>query len=714
MNRVLLAQASLLAAAVALASQPTMAADAPEVIKLDPIHISASRSDTDVSATPGTVEVISGEEIKKRLASGISLSDILGRYIAGFSPSNGTISGASQDMRGRSVQILVNGVPRSSELRGFSRDLALIDPFSIESVEVIKGSNALFGNGATGGLINIVTKGAGAKGTHVTGDIRLTAQDANIGDSLSTDIAVSVSHRSDDFGIRLGAGYTLLGDRFDAKGNLSSSDPMLGQGGGDNLDRYSLNLTADYAQGAHDFELNASLYRLEQEPKHYTDYTTDPVSVDLASTYAGKSVYDDTKTISLAYTNTSFDFANIEVTPYYSESERRAADAPVSAANSLVYYSGNPLDPVDPAGQSTLFTEQYGVRVTLNSDLSSLVEGATLTYGSDYGHDNVEQKMLDGRDLIAPMEQDSIAFFVQAQVPLGTQFDLSAGVRYEKFFLEVSDFTRPAVYVFAGYVLPGVDVIGTEVDYAATVFNIGGVYHPTDTIDLFAKFSQGFSIPDVGGFTRRAMNTNPFDTTPISYANIAPKAQIVDSYEIGARFSEGNLALSGAVFLSTSEEGTTFDPASNEVSQQKEQIWGAEINADYDVSTALQIGTVLSYTEGRYDSNDDGNIDDWLPNNRIIAPLTATVFADYQFDFGLKLGGDVVYTGQRNKVSGSDVKKTFTLNMQASYELAGGTVTAGVNNLLNRSQLNPTASAVRGFPVSDYGRSLWVGYSIAY
>ncbi|MFT6510865.1 MAG: iron complex outermembrane receptor protein [Parvibaculaceae bacterium] len=713
MNRVLLGQASLLTLAVALASQPTMAAE-PDVVELDPIHVSATRSDTDLSATPGTIEVISGDEITQRLATGISLSDILGRYVAGFAPGNGTISGASQDMRGRNVQFLVNGVPRSSELRGFSRDLALIDPFSIESVEVIKGSNALFGNGATGGLINIVTKGAGKKGTHFTGDIRLSAQDADVGDSLSTDVAVSVAHRGEDFGIRLGAGYTVLGDRFDAKGNLSPSDPLLGQGGGDNFDRYSLNLAADYGQGNHDFELNASLYRLEQDIEHYTDYTTDPVSVDYGSTYTGQNVYDDTKTISLAYTNTSFDFAEIKITPYYSESERRAAYAPVSAANSLVYYSGNPLDPVDPNGQSVLFTEQYGVRLTLNSDLSSVVEGATLTYGSDYGHDNVSQEILDGRDIIAPMEQDSLAFFAQAQVPLGKKFDLSAGIRYEKFFLDVKSFNRPAVYAFAGYVLPAVDVIGTEVDYAATVFNVGAVFHPTEDVDLFAKFSQGFSIPDVGGFTRRAMNANPFDTTPISYANIAPEAQIVDTYEVGARYSKGPLALSGAVFLSTSEEGTTFDAATNEVSQQKEELWGAELNAEYDVSSTLQVGTVLSYTEGRYDSDDDGDIDDWLPNNRIVAPFTATLFADYQFDFGMKLGGDLVYTGQRNKVTGSDVDETITVNMQASYDLGEGTVTAGVNNLFDRSQMNPTASAIRGFPVADYGRSLWVGYSISY
>ena len=45
-----------------------------------------------------------------------------------------SFGGASQTLRGRSVQILIDGAPRSSELRGFTRELSIIDPASIERI----------------------------------------------------------------------------------------------------------------------------------------------------------------------------------------------------------------------------------------------------------------------------------------------------------------------------------------------------------------------------------------------------------------------------------------------------------------------------------------------------------------------------------------------------------------------------------------------------
>ncbi|MEN3976884.1 TonB-dependent receptor plug domain-containing protein [Emcibacter sp. SYSU 3D8] len=60
-------------------------------------------------------------------------------------------------MRGRSPLYAVNGIPQSTPIRDGARDGYTIDPFFIERVEVIYGSNALQGIGATGGGVNQVT-----------------------------------------------------------------------------------------------------------------------------------------------------------------------------------------------------------------------------------------------------------------------------------------------------------------------------------------------------------------------------------------------------------------------------------------------------------------------------------------------------------------------------------------------------------------------------
>lgn len=64
---------------------------------------------------------------------------------------------------------MIDGVSLNSS-RGISRQFDSIDPFNIERIEVMSGASAVYGGGATGGIINIVTK----KG--VGGDTRFNTE----------------------------------------------------------------------------------------------------------------------------------------------------------------------------------------------------------------------------------------------------------------------------------------------------------------------------------------------------------------------------------------------------------------------------------------------------------------------------------------------------------------------------------------------------------
>lgn len=695
------------AAPAAILAGLALPAAAQDSFVVEPIVVETLRTPAVQGSVPGSIEIIEGDEIVEE--AGGDLARFLGNRVAGMAPSTGTISGASQTLRGRDFQVLVNGVPRVSALRGFSRELALIDPSSISRVEIIKGATALYGNGATGGLVNIITRAADKEGASFGALTRLSFNDQNVGESLGTDLSAYGQYRNEDFGVRLDLGATLTNNTFDGAGRQMPSDPLIGQGGGDNLRRYALSATADYAVGPHEFELFGTVVKLDQDLDFNPDYSTDPVTTDFSSPYEGEDVEDGTKSFIANYRNRETPLGDLKVTGFYSNSERQAAFVPLGPANPLVYFSGDPLNPQDPDAQSVLDTEQYGARATLSNEF----EYAIVTAGIDYQHDNVSQVILDGRDIIAPMSQDSIAGFVQVDVPVGEMVDLRAGVRYEKFFLDVEDFTRPTVFQLGvPFPIPAVDVIGGSFDYDALVFNLGGVLHVTEEIDVFAGFNQGFSIPDVGAFTRRALNPNPFDPSPISFASIQPAAAIVNSYEAGVRYDDDWLHVEAAGFVSTSDEGTTFDPATNEITQQEEIIWGAELDVAAEVTDDLAIGTVLGYQEGRYDSDGDGDIDAFLPNNRIVSPFTATVYGDYAVTPALAVGAEVVFTAGRDRDPAFELENTVTVNLHGTYDLGPGTVMAGVLNLFDRDQLNPTATSVRNIPIADEGRRIWVGYEI--
>ena len=52
---------------------------------------------------------------------------------------------------------MVDGVPMNLT-RDTSRGLSAIDPESIANIEVIRGSNAIYGGGASGGIISLPQK----------------------------------------------------------------------------------------------------------------------------------------------------------------------------------------------------------------------------------------------------------------------------------------------------------------------------------------------------------------------------------------------------------------------------------------------------------------------------------------------------------------------------------------------------------------------------
>ncbi|MCV5264136.1 TonB-dependent receptor plug domain-containing protein, partial [Escherichia coli] len=64
-----------------------------------------------------------------------------------------------QNLRGRAMLVMIDGVSLQSS-RPISRQLDAIDPFNIERIEVLSGATSIYGAGATGGVINIITKKA--------------------------------------------------------------------------------------------------------------------------------------------------------------------------------------------------------------------------------------------------------------------------------------------------------------------------------------------------------------------------------------------------------------------------------------------------------------------------------------------------------------------------------------------------------------------------
>ena len=145
--------------AVALQMQPT--------VEEHVTVVAATRTDKRLEDQPMRVEVLAREEIEEKMLMTpgdivMMLNEMGGMRVQATSPSLGAASVRIQGMRGRYTRVLSDGLPLYGEVGGLG--LLQIPPMDLGQVEVIKGvASALYGAGALGGVVNLVSRRPGAE-----------------------------------------------------------------------------------------------------------------------------------------------------------------------------------------------------------------------------------------------------------------------------------------------------------------------------------------------------------------------------------------------------------------------------------------------------------------------------------------------------------------------------------------------------------------------
>jgi iron complex outermembrane receptor protein len=190
-----------------------------------------------------------------------------------------------------------------------------------------------------------------------------------------------------------------------------------------------------------------------------------------------------------------------------------------------------------------------------------------------------------------PLELNSLGLFAQLKWDISDRLSVSGGIRHEDAGVNVDDFTT----------LAGNNISGGELDFNATLFNIGAVFSATEEVNLFTNFSQGFSLADIGLALRNA-------PAGFSLESLSPEPQKINNYEIGVRGNWESVQASLVGFYNESNLGTTFT-APGTVIRAPEKIYGVEATLDVQPSDIWQLGGSVSFVEGEIDTNDDGDYD---------------------------------------------------------------------------------------------------------
>lgn len=559
------------------------------------IIVTAARTNLPLTALPLTAKIIDSETLQRQLQISGSVVDAIAALTPSFSPSRQKLTGQGETLRGRSPLFAIDGIPQTAPLRDGSRDGFTIDPFFIDRVELILGSNALQGIGGTGGVINQVTVSAPTEdGWSARTILQSTAENGWNSDGFGGKVGALVGNKTGKFDIVVGAAFERRGVFRDAENRRIAPDGTQG----DLMDSNSFSLFAKAGVALGEgirLEAMGQRFNLKGDGDLIAvngNRLTGLPSTAVPGTVPGEAPENLAETLSLTLTADDLVGGALRVRGFWN----RTAD---------IYGGGIFADFQDPAIASlgTLFdqsqnkSKKWGVNANWEREFGPL----DLVLGVDLLNDSTVQKLVaTDRAWVPQTDYRSIAPFTQANLKLfDGKLRLAGGLRWENVRIAIPDYQTLWFY-------GPQQVTGGTPSFNRLLPNGGIVIEPSPGFRAYASYAQGYTVPDVGRITR-AIRTPGVNLG--NFLDIAPV--IADNREVGIEIKRGPIDASATYYWSNSDRGQLLVLVGDvfEVQRQRIEIQGLELN----VSTAtpidgLRLGIGYAHLQGRVDTNGDGTV----------------------------------------------------------------------------------------------------------
>ncbi|MCG2462512.1 TonB-dependent receptor [Flavobacteriaceae bacterium F89] len=687
---------------------------------LDEVVISASRTPEYLSEIPASVTVVNSTKLKEFTNLTSNINEILAYTVPGLAVSTGTSSNWGQTLRGRSLLVMVDGIPQSTPLRNGQLGIKSVVPQDLKRVEVIKGATSIFGNGGNGGFINYITKNPDTS-AKINGTTQVwgTSGLSKTQDALGYGAYQSLTGGLGKFDYYVSGSFEQTGNKYDAKGI-----PLLPTYGFDNTKIYSAYGKFEYLLSKNQkLTLNGNLYKsLQDSPfipvyaevhvlNEEGDYTLEPG-------YGTKGSIPGQRPTGSQLINGRLKY---NLSSIFSGTTDFKTDLYYSKAESIFFYS----EKFENGGQSVINSEKYGLRPNFTSQMNSYGNfDISLIYGLDILRDKTNQGLLDGRLWVPNIELMSVAPYLQTALKLDNKWSFKAGARYDDLKMDIADYnTLPYSPKGDGNFNPSIAVQGGKLTFSNIAFNLGVRYIEHREFIPYFSYSQGFSIADLGSVLRSAQAENVKD--------IKLEPAVTNNYEFGFISKFKNLRLEAVGYYSTSNLGTgvIFSDELNSFipSEQPQKIFGGELSVDYTIpSNKLIMGASYSYVEGLKNlAGDENNLSyvggdvisapkltaivTWRPTEKISTTLNLLNLGDRRrFDPFQDSEGNYAFRHTEFPVNG------YTLiDLSATYRIKDNIeVSLGINNLLNEYYLparSQWAAPLRTFTVAGEGANARLG-----
>ncbi|MBE7385428.1 MAG: TonB-dependent receptor [Leptolyngbya sp. SIO1E4] len=693
--------------------------EAPDAIQ---VVVTATRTEESVLDVPRSVTVIEREQIEQQLSFTNNLPDVLGKLVPGLSAPPFTNSTSELALRGRPVVIFIDGVPQTPNSNGNAADLRIIDPALVERIEVLRGPSAIYGDGGTGGIINIITRAPTEDAIAYTFSTGASTSLTSFGgDSFGYNVQMGVSASDEQADGLLSLSYDAVNSQYDADGdriiptNVSDTSRLglLAKLGYNFDEQQRLALTYSFYRDSLDTEFIPD-ERITQVPGLQKGRTFRIGSVDYES-----EPRQINHVIDLTYRHANVFGSELNAQFYYRDRElvQRFTDLRLNPLSQLPI-----LDPFPDVWQTGLDATEWGGRLQMDTPLS---ESASLLWGVDYSSErnNRPLRVSDNAAFDANRELNivdtsltqggpytlrSVGLFTQGSWDITEQWQISGGLRYENFNVSVDDY-RLAFVTTSN--LPR-ERQGGDNNFDDVAFNAGLIYRPIPEIGLFANFSQGFSIPDVGSVLGGVAST--FDIN----SDLLLEPQKVDNYEVGIRAEFGRVQATVTGFYSESDLGNSIVIDENGLGtlvRAPQRNYGVEATVDWQPSNTWRLGGLFSWNEGENDVDEDGDFDPLGSVN--VQPYKVGLYIENDTTPGWTNRLELLAIGSRDRAADEGIDDVaidgyVTVDFLSRIQLGGGQLTLGIGNLFNNQYL-PVATQVLTAPGVEARRAAAPGRTVS-
>lgn len=665
--------------ALAIASVTTVfTAQAQQITTQEKMVVVSNRTPKAISDIPGTVWYIDAEKIEQEYRGGKTLGDILASAIPSLDVSSGARTNFGQNLRGRAMLVIIDGVSLQSS-RQISRQLDSIDPFNIDRIEVLSGATSIYGAGASGGVINIITKKAQSEELEFESFVGGTSG-LNSSEDFDYKVAQSISGGNETVQARSSVVYTETQGVFDSNGTIATPD--ISQGSlqfnqtvdflttvGINVsETKKVNLLAQYYDSQQDSPYGLYIVGrdfvdvrkgFDSDREHGTE------RIMLSASYIDEQVLGHQLIAEASYRKEDQTF-----TPYYQSSGQQITDVvSLKAVLAKNFDKFNIVYGID-AYQDKLESNQALYDSTIANDSGNLINRTSAQVGRYPG-----------------VEVSSVAGFVQADYSLTDDWIVEGGVRYQYISNKIDDFVgyNQQKKIAAGSGLTADAVPGGETDYTVALFNLGTVYSLNTDSEIWANFSQGFDLADPAKYYGQGDYTLVGDHWQLNESiNVNDSKMFgikTNSFELGYRLDKGDFNLQTAAYYSQSDKNVTYNKTTMliETLEDKKRVYGLEAMASLWVHENVQLGASGHYVVSEVKG--DKGWEDYDAGYASTSKANAWV-GWYDSDLAVKLQSQTMFDyedASNNKLEG------YTLfDLVGSYKFPVGSLGFGIQNLLDK------------------------------